>query len=303
MRRGRANKPARRGFTLVELLVVIAIITILMSLLLAAVMRSVIKTEEVKSRNDISQLSQAIESFKTKFHVEQPPSRLVLANSKAGYFKADGVTPIDAVHGDSWNYLNRVWPRLNWASGINWGGTNGQNLEGEQCLVFFLGGIPSGGACTGFSTNPANPTAAGGDRITFYDFPVNRLTAGPGGYLVYLDPYKKMPYAYFSAYKTANGYNRYATAPFTAAKGDCPSLNVAPYAEGWNGSATAGAPVNYLNPNSYQIISAGRDKTFGSGTVSPSTTWTFKAPGSFASPPGSDDMANFHDRFLGIPAN
>jgi hypothetical protein len=103
-------------------------------------------------------------------------------------------------------------------------------LEGEQCLAFFLGGIPSqtssGFVMTGFSRNGNNPGGLGGaDREPpFFEFKSNRLvqwipqppyvppnTIGTApGYPSYLDGYGKTPYAYFSSYKTANGYNRYA---------------------------------------------------------------------------------------------
>src|SRR5262249_1485200 len=44
-------------------------------------------------------------------------------------------------------------------TGIDWlpGQPGPVTLEGHQCLVFFLGGIPVNGVCTGFSSNPANP--------------------------------------------------------------------------------------------------------------------------------------------------
>src|SRR5262245_19033509 len=78
-----------------------------------------------------------------------------------------------------------------WATGgIDWNGNGGIDapngggdviLEGDQCLVFFLGGIPDNLSavpnCRGFSTNPANPAAATSDRIgPFYEgFTAGRL--------------------------------------------------------------------------------------------------------------------------------
>ncbi len=88
-------------------------------------------------------------------------------------------------------------------------------------------------------------------------------------------------------------------------------MKVWPYAETVTPSATP--IVNYLNPNGFQIISAGRDKVFGRGYVpnDSATLWTAKNPLTKAlisldntvSTAGNDDMSNFHDRLLGIPAN
>ena len=54
---------------------------------------------------------------------------------------------------------------------------------------------------------------AGGDRIApFFEFKSNRLVQWPNTapyFPSYLDGYGKIPYAYFSSYKTSNGYNRY----------------------------------------------------------------------------------------------
>ncbi len=328
MRLGRASTTARRGFTLVELLVVIAIITILMSLLLAAVMRVSIKAEEVQTRNDISQLDQAISSFKVKYGVSYIPSRFIMYQKQSDFLKAGKLGQ------DSFQYINTIWRHIpwvdntktppveivhsNWPTGI---------LEGHQCLVFFLGGPPVGqviGTATqkapaGFSTDPTDPfkaPTAGEERVTFYDFPANKLTwnsirATGSLFPCFLDPYKKMPYAYFSGYKKPNDYNRYyaSSGPDWDKGSDCISLGVWPYAE------TATPTLKYLNPNTHQIINAGRDKVFGRGYVpgDNATFWSAKNPltkalGSLASgnspdSAGNDDASNFHELMLGIPAN
>jgi hypothetical protein len=55
-----------------------------------------------------------------------------------------------------------------------------------------------------------------------------------------------------------------------------------------NGNATA-----YWNPNSFQIISAGKDQAFGPGGL-----WGTNNP---ASGPGADDISNFSSSKLGSP--
>src|SRR5260370_27463307 len=77
---------ARMAFTLVELLVVIAIIIVLASLLLAAVFKALDLANEAATRTDVTQVTAAIESFKTKYQAGYPPSRLVLCKVKANYY-------------------------------------------------------------------------------------------------------------------------------------------------------------------------------------------------------------------------
>src|SRR5207248_1531508 len=98
-------------------------------------------------------------------------------------------------------------------------------LEGEECLVFFLGGIQTTNPpnCVGFSTDPFNPASlpvpgSGETRKgPYFNFKANRLVLGPSGkFLMYNDPYGT-PYAYYSSYKLKNGYSRYGT-------NDCPTL-------------------------------------------------------------------------------
>src|SRR5262249_22208659 len=150
----------RGGFTMVELLVVMTIIAILVALVAAAVTRVIGKGDEVRVRNDITQLANAVQAFKTDFKVEYIPSRLVLP---------------PATDPESQQYISRLWPRLNptaYSNAAYWGApASGAVLEGDQCLVFFLGGYrdPASGACFGFSsdgTNPmAPPTSTSGKRL------------------------------------------------------------------------------------------------------------------------------------------
>src|SRR5437667_755271 len=124
-----------------------------------------------------------------------------------------------------------------WKVGIDWNGNQTLDgpyiLEGDQALVFALGGIPARPTppqCLGFSTNPRNPAdATTTDRIgPFFEFKSERLVllspsdpTNPRSrqHYSYADVYSSTdgngtllsgaPYAYFSSYKTANGYNRY----------------------------------------------------------------------------------------------
>jgi prepilin-type N-terminal cleavage/methylation domain-containing protein len=292
----------RRAFTLLELLVVVSIIGVLLAILVPAVMAVMARGTATRNVSDIQQLSAACQTFYTR-NGFYPPSRVILCDSYSDYFADPATcrTPKSPLHADSVATLCRMFPRIKggagaaWAAVVDWNG-NGTvdgpvTLEGDQCLVFFLGGIPmtSGTTfgCQGFGKNPVNPTQAGGDRDTYFQFKSGQLANLHGnGYLSYLDAYGKVPFAYFSGYGTTNGYNRYFAA---AANSDCASLGVWPYAK------QLGAAPAYLNPDSCQIISAGKDGVFGPGTVLPAgAAW----PGSMPLA-GQDDRSNFSASPLG----
>src|SRR5205085_1518036 len=136
------------------------------------------------------QMSSALQNFKAKYRVDYIPSQIVLHENMANY----GNTQIER---DSLDYLKRVWPHLQTtvvpgnpaATRINWAGrplapnppfntpvfslqdsNRVYTLQGDQCLVFFLGGIPRdtlvGGkqlqVPSGFSSNPSDPTSTSG---------------------------------------------------------------------------------------------------------------------------------------------
>jgi prepilin-type N-terminal cleavage/methylation domain-containing protein len=384
----------RQAFTLVELMIVIAIIALLIAMLVAAVVKALATGNKVKLTNEIRQFSTAMENFKARFGA-YPPSRIILCESYNDYFVGGNPANsyISPLHADSVAFINQMFPRINWYSsvppsgpnqwtasggGIDWNGSGVKNvngvvgpdapvlLEGDQCLVFFLGGIPSAGAgtpsCNGFSTtaqNPAYHIFNGGDIIApFFDFQSNRLTTGTGSvyspasfvyksgtavppqrspfHYAYLDTYGATPYAYFSSFQQRNNYNtiNYPTSANKAyydllrvapagklGTSDCTSLNVWPYAE----TLTNAGTVQFLNPNSYQIISAGPDGVFGRGTdlnillASPPTgdplpwwtktsagnvgatsvSWDYSTPANTGA--GLDDQSNFYGSALGVP--
>lgn len=111
----------------------------------------------------------------------------------------------------------------------------------------------------------------------YFNFKLPRLFARTGKvFFSYKDPYSDTgsPYAYFRA-GPAGKYN----------PGDA-HLGVSPYLK------TAVPSKTYHNPESYQIISAGRDGQFGPGGV-----WTPTSADSI-DPKGADDQANFHTALL-----
>jgi general secretion pathway protein G len=343
-------RTVRAGFTLVELLVVVAIIAVLVGLTAAAVMKLTGLGPQVATRTEIGQLETAIADFNREFKISGAyfPSRLKLCE-KYGYY--DLTKQLDQ---DSVAFLTQMFPailrpdlgnpdpnlkgKVIWVEvGIDWNGNGVRGdppnqggtviLEGDQCLVFFLGGIPvpksaGGPGVLGFNSNQHDPAQTTGSRKgPFFEFNTGRLTnltlprpndpfpAAGKWFYSYGDGYKFsltlpdgskafVPYAYFSSYKSRNGYNPYYNNPnvpnYEKTISDCSRLGVWPYAESLN-------PTRYLKPNSFQIICAGADGTFGPGTDPANPyIWTSTTADQI-NPNGRDDQANFASSFLNVP--
>ncbi|QDU60297.1 Type II secretion system protein G precursor [Planctomycetes bacterium Pan216] len=251
----------RPGFTLVELLVVIVILGLLVAFLLPAIMGAIGAANLTRGHAEINELSLALEKFKDQFGI-YPPSRIRLKENQR-------YDLTDAFDAHSFKYLRKIWPQIaiepgtgTSATTFNWfddGSTTSYELEGDECLVFFLGGIAqpqTGGiyATYGFSADPENPsgvpvtsTATSLSRVgPFYNFDAGRLyqrtaTDGPIALAAAendwdfgatdprpttkLPSYRALesegPYAYFSSYE-GRGYRPYDCELGLASNGDIP---------------------------------------------------------------------------------
>lgn len=231
-RRDRA-RARHAGFTLVEMLVTLGIVGVLIALIIPAlgVVRN--RAQDAAAFNDIEQLSIAVNKFQTEKGVF-PPSRMHLLESQ----KYSRGSEFDRF---SVEYLGKIFPnmRIHWSQG-NSGGTlvasdrylwcddkaNGKDpatpgswdgrysLEGDETLVFFLGGISSFQRDSstrgkvpdsppvqlhGFSADPKNPSrvpnpqVAGSEQRTpkYFDFEGGRLfvraVGSDGGNLPYVN--------------------------------------------------------------------------------------------------------------------
>lgn len=263
-----AHRPrhARHGFSLIELLVVIVIIGILMALILpslAAVRRSV---QQGAVSTEMTQLDQAIATFKARFGTE-PPSSLTVPDSELNWSNADRQKVLG------------IWEQFDFSS---CGGLTGGYpptpifLNGAECLTFFLGGLNNGTTASptliGFSKNPATPWSVDGENrdVPFFDkFTSGRLVDVDGdGALEFLDslPDQKTPLLYLSSqgksYRKANvpdafdDYDVYdAVADSTANASDMSFCYLE--ADGKTPHRAQG----------YQIISPGFDGLYGIGGV------------------------------------
>jgi general secretion pathway protein G len=246
------------------------------------------------TKMEIGQMETGLAAFYVAHGVPHVPSRIKLSE-RCDYPQRDVPETLDY---DSVEYLRKLWPQIDLSPGsaLDWNG-DGQArgdwiLEGDECLVFFLGGIPRGGDgpapdCLGFARNARDPIRPGGERDgPYFEFHTGRLRDVHGrGFLSYLDPWGERPYAFFSSYGIKGGYNRYGGT-------DCPTLGVWPYAK------ALGITPRFLNPSGVQILSAGPDRRFGPGTDDESHVWS-PTIGRRMPPVGQVDLSNFCEGPLG----
>lgn len=303
----------RQAFTLIELMIVIAVIAALIALLLPAVTGAFRRARIAEVTTEIRGLEAAIAQFKSVFGVE-PPSRIRLYESAAGSPSWSSHTgtftePVtgamvshDAERARSVALINRIWPNFNFNIARpyldgNTGTSNGYvSLTGAECLVFFLGGVGTGGAgafaMTGFSKNPADPfiPAAGNESREgpFFEFKTSRLrvslNATNTAALIYVDPTsgQMAPYVY------ATGYDGRGYQLADLYVGSTDDLNDV-YRAG-----TGGVTALAQKAKSFQIIAPGIDGFYGAGGYFNATA----ANHGLANRRDYDNITNFHPSVL-----
>lgn len=249
------RKSLRRGFTLIELLVAVVIISVLIALIAPAIIGAQRAAREAAVRTEITDLAKALTAFKATFGHE-PPSSISLYHTQAGWT------------GDpaSMAKIRQIWPEYDFTQN-DLGITRKVDLNGAECLTFFLGGVPSAVSApniptpTGFAKSNARPFQAGtasrhGPFIEFNRSRTIRTTnpanSGDTNLIMYVDGVSgasgvAKPFLYFSSYEGSG----YVPAEVVGI------ANV--YLQATGGPA--------WNTQSFQIISAGMDGDYGSGGV------------------------------------
>ena len=149
----------RAGFTLIEILVVITIIAILAALTLAALVKVQDRRSNTERYQELDLLKKGLEEFKTT-HGVFPPSRVyMLEDGDYSPTRISGLGLDATVAATSARYLKLIFPEIkikvrdtdalppapaNQRFDFNGDGDSDDLflMQGDQCLVFFLAGVP-----------------------------------------------------------------------------------------------------------------------------------------------------------------
>ncbi|MEX0978123.1 MAG: prepilin-type N-terminal cleavage/methylation domain-containing protein [Pirellulales bacterium] len=279
--------PPRRGFTLTELLVVIAIIAMLVALTSVAVMRAMGTAKQTRIKVEIDQLDAAMKAYKERYGA-YPPCDLQTTGLNFPALR---------------QHVARAFPRYDMGTGgatliadLGQTGVDTAAFRPDQALTFWL---------RGFSPDPSHPFVSLADhpiingtedmtvtvkRSPLYGFDASRLAAVDNtGTLVpntvampsYFPAGAKLdasgaPYVYFAAATygalpvspSTEAVPNTVASPFTSAGVAAPYWNDV---NGLNASLDFDGSNNpietWVNPESFQIISAGSDGKYGGTTV------------------------------------
>lgn len=271
------KKPiTKSGFTLIELMMVVGIIAILLAILVPAVQSAISNARNREVASEITGLETAVAAFKAQYGVN-PPSSITLYE-QGGAWSPESRKIIRRIFGLGFDFSKD--------RDINGNGTPGEatpiELTGDECLVFFLGGVPdnSGAAPTvlGFSHSKTDPFSRGGsNRIkAFGDFAADRLIdTDMDGMPSYFDKFNAQggnPIIFFSKMKTGI-YD----------ENDCldPMMNLR-ITNVYNQGTTSNAWKEI------QIISPGRDGQYGAGGA-----WSDASGLATGDTAGQDNITNF----------
>lgn len=296
------RKSVRHGFTLVEILIVVTIIGLLVGMLVAVGGPAITRAREFAVTNEITQMSGAVESFKTKYGF-YPPSFEQIGNSNQ-------LLP----------YLNKIAPNHRELEpspstpGISrmedWWLKIGVNLNQQTSLQFWLAGLShnkqyplTGGFAevpVGFNS-PTFTTGAeianGFEREIFFDFDQERIVPVAGnGTAQYIMDHGKTNGDLFYLYRDSGSYIPPAfngagvQVAYDRANPAHPSMAY----HFWDGTSAV-SKDDFPNPNTFQLISFGMDGD--AGIVNPETGADippqFRGDLNSQLPRSADNLCNF----------
>jgi prepilin-type N-terminal cleavage/methylation domain-containing protein len=224
-----AARSGRPGFTLVELLAVILIIGLIAALLTPVIMQSLAKARNAAIKSEIDMLHMAIMNYKNEYGSFPP------ANDTIG-----------GVSGNVNKHIQRIFPRVPNANLAT--ATQIANVGVDTAIVIWL---------TGYTTNPTDPIANANPTLVrqkLFDFDQSRIT----GFQYAPSGKPSSPYLYInSAAYSSLPYDVVNTPLVFGAMRQSYAGDASPF-------TNVGAEANpWANPDTFQILCAGRDETFG----------------------------------------
>ena len=263
-----------RGFTLVEMLVVVVIIVILMAILIPVTMRAIVSARNAAIAVELRELKVGVEEYKSK-HGDYPPS---MGGPVAQWLPANRYSTVCEKH------LLRCYPKMTpvqkdfFYNYIAW------QLDNDEVLVFWLALIADdprepfknfnldAGNNLIFTPTPGSPAGTVGvypgpyTRHVHFEFKEERVFDGNDGDPIpaYRSLYARdTTYIYFDS-RTYRMHMTPGTAALATAtvNGVCQPFNDAAKVQQ---TLTSPQPPDstFVNPNTFQIHSAGQDGNFG----------------------------------------
>ena len=317
-----------RGFTLVELLVVIAIIGMITALAVPTIFNSIASARNAKTKAELDLLHMALMNYKNEYGSFPPAYFGPIPNTNPAVALNNAST---YTRHPVYRHLTRIFPRIAESPATF---AVLADISPAQAIVFWLQGFyqnPTNPITNGNPNWPgAGPAASAGNRLKLFDFDESRLyaatayipgtpqsfaprgtaaAAGMSAFPVFFTghPNCGLPYVYFDS-------RCYDNPP--------PATDVTYMAQSTQGSASVASPYINSNPpanpttaqqhmcsDTFQLIAAGRDDSYGTGQVAFPTdapysppqwpTFTFQPVTNLTGATGhADNITNFADRPL-----